>query len=70
MHKVIEISPSLNPYCSGRKNRIQSFINKQSAVLDGLNPYCSGRKNRIGSRRVPRPTRSVLILIVVEERIG
>ena len=36
----------LNPYCSGRKNRICSHT-LQVARAGGLNPYCSGRKNRI-----------------------
>ena len=36
-----------------------------------LNPYCSGRKNRILNEAIERvPNKTVLILIVVEERIG
>ena len=37
----------------------------------GLNPYCSGRKNRIiGAKALQAMQEGVLILIVVEERIG
>ena len=35
-----------------------------------LNPYCSGRKNRILMLMILNSKASVLILIVVEERIG
>ena len=62
---------SLNPYCSGRKNRILFPKGKKEGTPYCLNPYCSGRKNRI---LAPQPSISllycVLILIVVEERIG
>ena len=38
----------LNPYCSGRKNRIFRK-HKYYGSPKGLNPYCSGRRNRISS---------------------
>ena len=37
----------LNPYCSGRKNRITWKATFTVHSPKGLNPYCSGRKNRI-----------------------
>ncbi len=37
----------LNPYCSGRKNRILLAIVGYENYTECLNPYCSGRKNRI-----------------------
>ena len=61
----------LNPYCSGRKNRIFPVFRVVKKHLLCLNPYCSGRKNRISPERKPVLTEDeVLILIVVEERIG
>ncbi len=64
------ISSRLNPYCSGRKNRIfKKGVKYQKEQC--LNPYCSGRKNRIQQDKCDSSTcKSVLILIVVEERIG
>ena len=41
---------SLNPYCSGRKNRIMEQIILYNVERIRLNPYCSGRKNRIDMR--------------------
>ena len=38
--------------------------------MQSLNPYCSGRKNRITRKNLLNPQKLVLILIVVEERIG
>ena len=67
----IEAQIRLNPYCNGRKNRMgwQGF---GVALHPGsLNPYCNGRKNRILNLTVSLShTLTVLILIVMEERIG
>ncbi len=43
----METFDSLNPYCSGRKNRISLKVVSLTCTLSCLNPYCSGRKNRI-----------------------
>ena len=61
-----------NPYCSGRKNRIILSILVQLVRVLCLNPYCSGRKNRIANTYVAnvKKANAVLILIVMEERIG
>ena len=37
----------LNPYCSGRKNRIYILSLLLLIMIVCLNPYCSGKKNRI-----------------------
>ena len=48
------------------KRTIQIATNPKS-----LNPYCNGRKNRIGQSCTPtEQAKAVLILIVMEERIG
>ena len=62
----------LNPYCNGRKNRIVCECNTFCTTLNlCLNPYCNGRKNRIGFMTSSKDFSSaVLILIVMEERIG
>ncbi len=41
---------SLNPYCSGRKNRMKKFNEDITKMDVRLNPYCSGRKNRMALR--------------------
>ena len=63
---------SLNPYCNGRKNRIMMLMmNGIHLVKCCLNPYCNGRKNRIRfCSNQSRTEGLVLILIVMEERIG
>ena len=61
----------LNPYCNGRKNRILVALHHSNQNKQGLNPYCNGRKNRILARDCYITTiEKVLILIVMEERIG
>ena len=60
----------LNPYCSGRKNRIALASKVREDLGERLNPYCSGRKNRIRPKEFDDEVARVLILIVVEERIG
>ena len=68
--KSLVIMNSLNPYCNGRKNRMKkSSLNSKNQK--SLNPYCNGRKNRIEVYFFILITwESVLILIVMEERIG
>ncbi len=50
--RVLNLISCLNPYCSGRKNRIVVLINSIDRTEEGLNPYCSGRKNRIRDLRI------------------
>ena len=61
----------LNPYCNGRKNRMYK-LDVIPMTSSGLNPYCNGRKNRIGICETwcDKHQAIVLILIVMEERIG
>ena len=62
----------LNPYCNGRKNRITMKHSFMKGHYFRLNPYCNGRKNRIfvEARHLAKDIFRVLILIVMEERIG
>ena len=60
----------LNPYCNGRKNRIGVRIARYRQRCCSLNPYCNGRKNRIDKAYTVTLEEVVLILIVMEERIG
>ena len=64
------VMSSLNPYCNGRKNRMWGFRPKIHIQIR-LNPYCNGRKNRIVLNHSQlQQIWEVLILIVMEERIG
>ena len=56
----------LNPYCSGRRSSTyRSHLHKRQMLC--LNPYCSGRWSRTHSPSRNGSSRSVLILIVVDD---